>query len=67
MGVSALPRVFSGPTGATVQAYVGWAGLYQIAFLFKLGFAPFLVMMYRAGVFDEIETVSDAAELPLKV
>ncbi len=54
-GLSALPRVFSGPMGAGLQAYVGLAGLYEIAFVLTLSFAPFLILMRRAGVFSGFE------------
>ena len=55
VGMSALPRVFSGPMGACLQAYIGWAGLYQIAFIFTLGFIPFLILMRRSGVFSKMK------------
>ncbi|MCH9689523.1 MAG: MFS transporter [Gammaproteobacteria bacterium] len=55
VGVSALPRVFSGPIGAGLQHYIGWVGLYEIAFVFTLGFVPFLILMRRAGVFSGFE------------
>lgn len=41
---SSLPRVLSGPLGALFQSWVGWVGLYQIAFILSLGFIPFLMM-----------------------
>ncbi|MDF1677998.1 MAG: MFS transporter [Legionellaceae bacterium] len=55
IGVASLPRVFSGPVGGILQHYVGWAGLYEIAFVFTLSFVPFLVLMRRAGVFAGFE------------
>lgn len=55
VGISALPRVFSGPIGAGIEHYVGWAGLYEIAFLLTLAFVPFLILMQRAGVFAGFE------------
>ncbi|MDX2346378.1 MAG: MFS transporter [Legionella sp.] len=55
VGVSALPRVFSGPMGAGLQSYVGWAGLYEIGFILTLSFVPFLILMRRSGVFLEFE------------
>lgn len=55
IGVAALPRVFSGPMGGGLQYYVGWAGLYEIAFVLTLSFVPFLMLMRRAGVFSGFE------------
>lgn len=40
---SSLPRIFSGPFSAWVQGYLGWVGLYQIAFILSLLFIPFLI------------------------
>jgi len=37
-----MPRVFSGPIGAFLQAYAGWVGLYQISFILAFVFIPFL-------------------------
>ncbi len=42
---STLPRVLSGPMGAMLQSWLGWVGLYQMAFVFSLGFLPFLIML----------------------
>ncbi len=55
IGIASLARVLSGPLGAGLQYYVGWAGLYEIAFVLTLSFVPFLVLMCRAGVFDGLE------------
>lgn len=67
VGVSALPRIFSGPLGAGLQYYVGWAGLYEIAFILTLSFVPFLILMRRSGVFSAMgstmELVPSSAEL----
>ena len=42
---STLPRVLSGPLGAMLQSWLGWVGLYQMAFVLALGFVPFLMMI----------------------
>ena len=68
IAVAALPRVFSGPIGAGLQAYVGWAGLYEIAFVFTLSFVPFLILMRRSGVFLGFEdNVKEADKVEAKV
>lgn len=41
VAIASLPRVFSGPLAASIQHYVGWLGLYQIAFLLAFAFIPF--------------------------
>lgn len=56
IGVSSLPRVFSGPIGGLLERLVGWAGLYEITFLLTLAFVPFIILMQKAGVFDECGT-----------
>lgn len=43
VAISSLPRVFSGPIAAFLQQYLGWVGLYQLAFVLALGFIPFLI------------------------
>lgn len=43
--LSTLPRVFSGPFAATLQAVIGWVGLYQVSVILALGFVPFLIMV----------------------
>lgn len=45
VAISTLPRVFSGPLAALLQMWLGWAGMYQVAFLLGLGFIPFLVLI----------------------
>ncbi|HBI21462.1 MAG TPA: MFS transporter [Legionella sp.] len=42
---STLPRILSGPLGAMLQSWLGWVGLYQMAFVLALGFVPFLMMI----------------------
>jgi PAT family beta-lactamase induction signal transducer AmpG len=42
---STLPRVLSGPIAAQLQAWVGWVGLYQLAFVLALAFVPFLFLI----------------------
>jgi len=44
---ASLPRIFSGPIAAIIQSYVGWVGLYEIVFLWVLGFIPLLLMVSR--------------------
>ncbi|MCH9755627.1 MAG: MFS transporter [Gammaproteobacteria bacterium] len=55
VGVSSLPRVFSGPIGGGLQHYLGWVGLYEVTFVLTLSFVPFLILMRRAGVFAGFE------------
>ena len=43
VGFSMLPRAFSGPVAAIIQAQVGWVGLYECIFIFSLVFLPFLL------------------------
>lgn len=43
VAIAALPRIFSGPIAAMLQMRVGWVGLYQLSFIFALGFIPFLI------------------------
>ncbi len=45
VAISALPRIFSGPVAATVQGWIGWLGLYQLAFFFSFLFIPFLFLI----------------------
>lgn len=40
---STLPRILSGPLGAMLHAYLGWVGLYEVAFALSLGFVPFIM------------------------
>lgn len=47
---STLPRILSGPFSAWVQGYLGWVGLYQIAFILSLFFIPFLIKLKIAIV-----------------
>lgn len=42
---STLPRVFSGPIAALIQAWFGWVGLFEMAFVLALGFIPFLMLI----------------------
>lgn len=51
---STLPRVLSGPLGAILQSNVGWTGLYYIAFILSLGFAPFLMRLGHQFVEDGV-------------
>ena len=44
---STLPRILSGPVGALLQSWLGWVGLYQMAFILSLGFVPFLMMVRK--------------------
>ncbi|MDP1604745.1 MAG: MFS transporter [Legionella sp.] len=45
VAIATLPRVFSGPIAALVQMWLGWVGLYQLAFILALGFIPFLILI----------------------
>ncbi|PJE13941.1 MFS transporter [Legionella sp.] len=45
VAIAALPRIFSGPCAAVLQMWLGWIGLYQLAFLLALGFIPFLILI----------------------
>lgn len=56
---SALPRIFSGPIAALLQMWLGWTGLYEIAFLLSLGFIPFLLRLKehtKTSTLDRLET-----------
>ena len=44
---STIPRILSGPFGAMLQSWLGWVGLYQMAFILSLGFVPFLMMIRK--------------------
>lgn len=45
VALSTIPRIFSGPLAATLQMWLGWVGLYQLAFILALGFIPFLIII----------------------
>jgi MFS transporter, PAT family, beta-lactamase induction signal transducer AmpG len=45
VAIATLPRVFSGPIAAFLQMWLGWVGLYQLAFMLALGFIPFLILI----------------------
>ena len=51
VALSSLPRVFSGPIGAFLQAHFGWVGLYQIAFVLSFAFIPFLFIISHMQCF----------------
>ena len=55
---SSIPRVFSGPIGAFLQAHFGWIGLYQIAFGVSFVFIPFLFLIRELPCFGS-EKYSD--------
>jgi MFS transporter, PAT family, beta-lactamase induction signal transducer AmpG len=40
VAISSLPRILAGPLGASIQAHVGWVGLYQWAVVMSLLFLP---------------------------
>ena len=42
---ASLPRTFSGPAAAMGQAWLGWIGLYEMAFVLALGFVPLLLLV----------------------
>lgn len=44
---STLPRILSGPFSASLQLYLGWIGLYQVAFCLSLCFIPFLIQIRK--------------------
>ena len=52
VALSTLPRIVSGPFAALLQSWFGWIGLYQLSFLFALGFVPFLLMI-RGNISEE--------------
>lgn len=60
--LGALPRVFSGPLGASLQAKFGWIGLYQISVVFALFFIPFLYQI-RHLIMDDSESESSTQDL----
>ncbi|KTC66239.1 AmpG protein (plasmid) [Legionella adelaidensis] len=45
--LSAVPRVFSGPLAAWLQANIGWVGLYKLSVILALAFIPFLYKMRK--------------------
>ena len=45
--IAALPRVLSGPLAAILQSWFGWVGVFQLSFIFALGFIPFLAVIRR--------------------
>lgn len=47
VSIASLPRVLSGPVSAMIQSSLGWVGLFQLSFLFALGFIPFLSVARR--------------------
>lgn len=47
VSISAIPRVLSGPIAATLYSWFGWVGVFQLSFLFALGFIPFLGRVNR--------------------
>ncbi|HVT62070.1 MAG TPA: MFS transporter [Legionellaceae bacterium] len=52
VGIAGLPRVFSGPIGAFIQAYCGWVGLYIASSLLALTFIPFLYRIRHQSYFQ---------------
>ncbi|PJD94295.1 MAG: MFS transporter [Legionella sp.] len=52
VGIAGLPRVFSGPIGAVLQAHFGWVGLYSISSILALGFIPFLYRLRHETCFQ---------------
>ncbi|MCR9191158.1 MAG: MFS transporter [Gammaproteobacteria bacterium] len=52
VGISGLPRVFSGPIGALLHEYYGWTGLYCISSVLALAFIPFLYRLRRQPCFQ---------------
>lgn len=58
IAVAGIPRVFSGPIGAFLQALCGWGGFYTIAFVISLAFMPFL---YRLRFQRFFQVKSDAS------
>lgn len=42
VALAMIPRVFSGPIGAYLQAHLGWVGLYETSFVIAFLFMPFL-------------------------
>ncbi|MBA2648854.1 MAG: MFS transporter [Legionella sp.] len=45
VALSTLPRIISGPLGATIQTHLGWTALYQISVIFAFLFIPFLMII----------------------
>lgn len=52
VALASLPRVFSGPIGAFLQAHFGWVGLYQAAFVLSFVFIPFLFIIAHMHCFN---------------
>jgi PAT family beta-lactamase induction signal transducer AmpG len=61
VAISALPRIFSGPFAAMLQMWLGWTGLYQVAFILSLGFIPFLLII-RDHTKDTTRRIANTAE-----
>lgn len=55
VAVSTLPRIVSGPFAAMLQSSFGWVGVYQLSFVLALGFVPFLIMIRKQTVSDNIQ------------
>lgn len=58
VALSTLPRIISGPMAATIQANIGWVGLYQLSVVFALFFIPFLLKIKEQTKEKEQEVVS---------
>lgn len=61
VALSSLPRVFSGPIGASLQEHFGWVGLYQIAFVLSFAFIPFLFVIAHMECFNTEKDADDEA------
>lgn len=58
VSLSTLPRILSGPLAAMLQSWFGWVGLYQLSFVFALGFVPFLLIIRKYALIDKHQTFS---------
>ncbi len=53
VAIATIPRIISGPLAASLQAWLGWVGLYQISAILALGFVPFLIILRKDLVFSK--------------
>lgn len=47
VALSTIPRTFSGPIAASIQARIGWIGLYQLSVILACTFIPFLFLIRK--------------------
>ena len=63
--IAALPRVLSGPLAAILQSWFGWVGVFQLSFIFALGFIPFLAVIRRLILNIHVPMNGESAPIPI--